>query len=80
MCSAAMKDRYRAALLLSAFGDAVGYKNSSWEFNTSGILVHKEYLQLTKGQGTKAGASFACHLASFCEPLRIQYSDCFCFS
>jgi ADP-ribosylarginine hydrolase len=41
----------RAALLLSAFGDALGYRNGSWEFNTSSLIIHREFEALTGGKG-----------------------------
>ena len=38
-------------MLLAAVGDAMGYKNSSWEFNFSSTLIHKEMMEITKGKG-----------------------------
>lgn len=46
-----LKKRYEACLVLSAIGDAIGYKNGDWEFNTSGIIIHQQYESLTKGKG-----------------------------
>ena len=31
-----LKDKYRASMLLSAAGDALGYKNQEWEYCKSG--------------------------------------------
>ena len=33
-----LQDRYRAAMVLAGVGDAMGYRNGSWEFNMSGNL------------------------------------------
>lgn len=41
-----LKERYEAAMVLSGVGDALGYKNGSWEFCHSGELIHKEAKQL----------------------------------
>jgi ADP-ribosylarginine hydrolase len=38
-------------MLLAAVGDAMGYKNGSWEFNYSSTLIHKDMMQLTNGKG-----------------------------
>jgi len=38
-------------MLLAGVGDAMGYKNGSWEFNYSSILIHKEMMELTKNKG-----------------------------
>ncbi|XP_074648041.1 ADP-ribosylhydrolase ARH1-like [Tubulanus polymorphus] len=41
-----MEERYIAAMVLSGVGDALGYKNGSWEFNHSGKSIHEELHQL----------------------------------
>ncbi|XP_067043533.1 ADP-ribosylhydrolase ARH1-like [Acropora muricata] len=40
------KDSFEACMLLSAVGDALGYKNGTWEFCYSGEAIHKELHQL----------------------------------
>jgi ADP-ribosylarginine hydrolase len=45
---------YEAAMLLAAVGDAMGYKNGSWEFNTSSQLIHKEMMAITQNKGPLA--------------------------
>lgn len=40
------KDQFKACMLLSAVGDALGYKNGSWEFCDSGEAIHNELLEL----------------------------------
>jgi ADP-ribosylarginine hydrolase len=35
-----MKERYVASMLLAAVGDAMGYKQGSWEFNRNGSAIH----------------------------------------
>ena len=40
------KDRFKACMLLSAVGDALGYKNGDWEFCPSGEAIHNELLEL----------------------------------
>lgn len=37
-----LKDKYRASMLLSAAGDALGYKNQEWEYCKSGPQIHRE--------------------------------------
>ncbi|KAM4697513.1 ADP-ribosylhydrolase ARH1-like [Rhinophrynus dorsalis] len=40
------RDLYRSAMLLSAAGDALGYRNQLWEYCTSGPQIHKELQEL----------------------------------
>ena len=40
------KDSFEACMLLSAVGDALGYKNGTWEFCYSGEAIHKELREL----------------------------------
>ncbi|XP_069508207.1 ADP-ribosylhydrolase ARH1-like [Ambystoma mexicanum] len=40
------RDMYRASMLLSAAGDALGYRNQRWEYCTSGPQIHQELLEL----------------------------------
>jgi len=35
-------DRYKASMLLSAAGDAIGYYNGRWEFNYDGADIHEQ--------------------------------------
>ena len=37
-----LEDRYKAAMVLSGVGDAIGYKNGEWEFTRSGVTIEKE--------------------------------------
>ena len=39
---------------LAAVGDALGYYNGIWEFTMSGIIIHKEMLEITNNKGVKA--------------------------
>lgn len=48
-----MIDRYRACMVLSAVGDAMGYKNGDWEFNTSGKIIHQQMSDITNQKGIK---------------------------
>ena len=35
-------DQFRASMVLSAVGDALGYKNGEWEFCHSGEAIHQQ--------------------------------------
>jgi ADP-ribosylarginine hydrolase len=60
--------RYEAAMVLSGAGDALGYKNGSWEFCHHGIEIHKELDSLGGIKALKVKRKFlllvstACHL------------------
>ncbi len=41
-----MKQRFDACMVLSGTGDAIGYKNGSWEFCRSGQRIHEELEKL----------------------------------
>eukprot|EP01091_Cochliopodium_minus_P016112 TRINITY_DN5933_c0_g1_i2.p1 TRINITY_DN5933_c0_g1~~TRINITY_DN5933_c0_g1_i2.p1 ORF type:complete len:382 (+),score=123.40 TRINITY_DN5933_c0_g1_i2:59-1147(+) len=49
-----MKERFRACMILAGVGDAMGYKNGSWEFCSSGAKIHKELNKMTEGKGVLA--------------------------
>jgi ADP-ribosylarginine hydrolase len=49
--STPVEEKFVACLILSAVGDAMGYKNGKWEFNYSGEEIHKELKQLTGKEG-----------------------------
>ena len=38
--------QFKAIMMLSGVGDALGYKNGAWEFCHSGPAIHKELQQL----------------------------------
>ncbi|XP_053721470.1 ADP-ribosylhydrolase ARH1-like isoform X2 [Synchiropus splendidus] len=44
-CMASL-DHYKAGMVLSGVGDALGFRNEMWEFNKSGPAIHKELQQL----------------------------------
>ena len=41
-----LAEKYKAVMVLSGVGDALGYKNGSWEFCHSGEAIHRELQQL----------------------------------
>ena len=40
------KEKYIAGMLLSAVGDALGYRKGKWEFCTDGVKIHSELKEL----------------------------------
>lgn len=40
-CRTVTVEHYKAAMLLSGAGDALGYRNQQWEYNESGATIHK---------------------------------------
>ncbi len=44
--SPGLQERYEAAMVLGAVGDAMGYYNGRWEFCRSGSAIHEEVEQL----------------------------------
>lgn len=47
-------DDYKAAMLLSGVGDALGYRNQLWEYNESGSNIHQELKELGGLKSIKA--------------------------
>lgn len=45
------KDHFRACFILSAVGDAIGYRRGNWEFCKSGRRIHNELLSMTENCG-----------------------------
>ncbi|XP_076459983.1 ADP-ribosylhydrolase ARH1-like isoform X2 [Babylonia areolata] len=43
---ASLNERYEAAMVLGGVGDALGYKNGSWEFCHSGKSIHEELMKM----------------------------------
>ena len=43
---ATLVERFAATMVLGAVGDAMGYKNGSWEFCRSGVAIHSEVEKL----------------------------------
>jgi len=41
-----LEDRYRASMVLSGVGDAMGYRNSKWEFCYSGKKIHQQLSEI----------------------------------
>jgi len=46
MATLTLADRYKAAMVLSGVGDAMGFKNGTWEFCYSGTEIHEEASKL----------------------------------
>lgn len=42
-------EHYKAAMLLSGVGDALGYRNQLWEYNESGPAIHQVSARPTSG-------------------------------
>ena len=34
-------ENFEACMILAAVGDAMGYKNGNWQFQKSGLNIHK---------------------------------------
>ena len=47
------KQKYIALLVLGCVGDTMGYRNSKWELEKNGIIIHKELSKFTKNIGIK---------------------------
>lgn len=41
LSSPAALEHYKAGMLLSGVGDALGYRNQLWEYNESGLAIHQ---------------------------------------
>jgi len=41
-----LEERYKASMVLSGVGDAIGFRNTTWEFNYDGANIHAELHQL----------------------------------
>ncbi|XP_027145418.1 ADP-ribosylarginine hydrolase isoform X3 [Larimichthys crocea] len=47
-------EHYKAGMLLSGVGDALGYRNQLWEYNESGPVIHQELKELGGLKNIKA--------------------------
>ncbi|GLD57400.1 ADP-ribosylarginine hydrolase [Lates japonicus] len=54
MDRSATVEHYKAAMLLSGVGDALGYRNQLWEYNESGPAIHQELKELGGLKNIKA--------------------------
>ncbi|XP_049916766.1 inactive ADP-ribosyltransferase arh2-like [Epinephelus moara] len=54
MDRSASVEHYKAAMLLSGVGDALGYRNQLWEYNESGPAIHQELKELGGLKNIKA--------------------------
>jgi len=57
--------RFNAVMLLAAAGDALGHNNGHWEWQKAGIIIHKEFKEISEGKGM-AGINLT---------IRWRYSD-----
>ncbi|EGG22365.1 ADP-ribosylarginine hydrolase [Cavenderia fasciculata] len=48
-----MEERYSATMILSAVGDAIGYKNGIWEFERNPNAIYKQYCDIGMVDGIK---------------------------
>ena len=46
MAGPVLLERYHASMLLSAAGDALGFKNGGWEFCYDGKIIHEQLEKL----------------------------------
>ena len=44
-------DHYKGCMILAAVGDIVGYKNDSWEFQQSSVIIHQQFNEITNNKG-----------------------------
>lgn len=49
-----IREQYRATMRLAAVGDAMGFRNDTWEFCKSGPLIHSAMNDMTGGKGPRA--------------------------
>lgn len=46
-----MVERYKASMVLSGVGDALGYNRGEWEFNHSGREIYEQLMAMTNNKG-----------------------------